>query len=231
MAIISADTVKTLMGITGTSEDAKLALLVGYVDAAIKRWLGRDIESTTYPSAATNGTGDSGYYSGDGSRYLVLRQRPVTAIASIYLDAAGFFGTPSDAFDSGTLLVSGTDYALHLDRYHNAARASFCGIVERLGGVWPRTAWYKPGNITLDPQNAQGNIKVAYTAGYSAVPGDIVQAAALWVAHWRRIQPQGGMIQSESQGAYSYSMASFQRAGMPDEVRVLLAPYREVRFA
>jgi hypothetical protein len=231
MAIISTSTFKTLTGISGTSEDSKLDLLTNYADAAIKRYLGIDIESTSYPGAATNGKGDSGYYSGNGSRYMVLRHWPVTAIASVYLDASGVWGEGTDAFSSATLLTEGTDYSIRWEHYQGAAVASRTGILERINGVWPQSNWYRPGNIMLDPQTAQGNIKVAYTAGWATVPVDIVQAAALLVAHYRRTLPQGGMIQSESQGAYSYSMAALSPNGWPTDVVRLLAPYKEVRFA
>lgn len=234
MALTTTATVKTLLGITGTAEDSKLDLLVNYADAAIKRYLGRDIESTSYPGAATNGRGDGGYYSGNGSRWLVLRQRPVTTLTSIYLDATGRWGqNPDGSFASATLLVAGTDYALDYDGYLGSAAASHSGLVQRIGGVWPQSHWYAAGRLLADPQPAQGNIKVAYTAGFSSVPADIAQAAALLVAFWRNIEPRGQALQSESLGAYSYSLASAGEggAGLPKDVRRLLAPYREIRIS
>jgi hypothetical protein len=232
MAIISTATVKTLLGLSGTSEDSKLDLLCGYADRAIKEYLGIDIESTSYPGAATNGKGDSGFYSGNGSRHLVLRQWPVTAITSVYLDAGGYFGHGTDAFASATLLTVGTDYAIRWDTYEGGAKASRCAILEKLNGTWPQSRWYKPGSILLDPQPAQGNIKIAYTAGFATVPGAITQAAALLVSHWRRVQQAGGFVTSESQGAYSYSVAQpTMTGGLPDEVKGLLSAYREARFA
>lgn len=230
MAIITTATVKTLLGISSTSEDSKLDLLVGYADAAIKRYLGRDIESTSYPGAASNGHGDSGIYCGTGTRFIVLRQRPVTAVASVYLDNVAYYGQATGAFASATLLTEGTDYAWVKDGYISSASVSFCGAIERIAGVWPRPAWYRPGYLISDPQTAQGNIKVTYTAGWATVPGDIAQAAAWLVSYWRQSQKRGGTVTSENLGGYSYSLAAAGEAGWPAEVRKLLSPYREARF-
>jgi hypothetical protein len=54
-----------------------LAQLLNEADAAIKRWCKRDLELTSYPGNATNGTGDAGYYIGMSQPDLILRQRPV----------------------------------------------------------------------------------------------------------------------------------------------------------
>lgn len=229
VAIISTATYKTLAGISGTSEDSKLDLMTDYVDAAIKKWLGRDIEQTTYPGAATGGTGDSGFYSGTGTSRLILRQRPVRSITSIYVDASGRWGqNPDGSFATATLLTAGTDYALDLDAYNGSANVSMKGIVVRIGNVWPALRTYNRGWITPGVEPQRGNIKVAYVAGYSSVPSDIVQAAALWVSHIRNIQPKGGTLSSESLGSYSYSLAAMT-GGMPAEVRMLLSGYRELR--
>lgn len=225
MAIIDIATAKALIGITGQDENSKVSLLCDAADSAIKRYLGRDIERQTYPGTVMHGRGDSGYYSGNGSRYLVLRQRPVISVTSIHLDHAGNWGSSETAFPAESLLVAGRDYALVPDGF-----GSYRGVVERLRGVWVRPRWYRVGEMHLDPQTAQGNIKIAYTAGYDPVPPDLTQAAALLIAHWRRIGDKGGTMQSESLGGYSYSMAAIE-GGMPAEVKMLLARYREARFA
>ena len=229
MAIISYTTVKTLLGISGTGEDAKLTLMADYVDRAIKNYVGYDIETATYPDdGPTNGLGDTGYYSGHGTRLLLLRQRPVwnDSNLAIYQDQTGYFGANSDgAFASATLLTKGTDYVVRWDSYDGSTKVSRSGIVERLGGAWPALPVYQRGHLMLNQQEHRGNIYVTYKAGYSTVPTDITMAAGFWVSHVRRTMPQGGNIQSEGVGAYHYAMQPLM-GGMPDEVKVLLSKYR-----
>lgn len=228
MALISAATCISL-GVGTSAETAALTIWCNNIDAAIKDYCGYDIEQATYPGAGpTNGKGDSGFYTGLGTRYLVLRHRPVLITGlTVYQDMSGRFGTnPDGAFDSSTtVLTYGTDYTIQLDGYSSSAALSRTGILERINGVWPSLAVYQRGRLVHDEQPQRGNVKVAYTAGYSSVPPAITQAAALWVAHIRRIQAQGGGIQSEGLGSYNYSMVPIQW-GMPDEVRLLLSKYR-----
>ncbi len=230
MSLIAITDVKPGLGIddTDTSEDIALGQWCTRADAAIKRYCKRDLELTTYPATATYGRGDSGIYSGDGSRYLILRQKPVISVTSVNLDMRAYWASAVTPFDTTTLLVSGTDYALATAGYIGSAAVSNRGIIERINGVWPQSWWYRRGNIVLDPQTAQGNIKVIYQAGFATIPPDIVQAGALLVAYWRRIAQAGGNLQSESLGNYSYSLAGpMKGAGLPDDVRKLLSPYRE----
>ena len=231
MALITTATVKTLLGITAGGEDTKLDLLCNYVDAGIKDYIGLDIEATTYPGAATNGKGDGGYYSGDDSRFLITRQRPIRTVTALHLDPTGRWDqNPDGSFATATLLTAGTDYAIRYDGYAGMAAVSNCGIIERIGQVWPALYAWRRGAILPDQQEGQGNIKVAYTGGWSTVPPAITQAAALWVSYMRRIQPQGGNVVSESMGSYSYSVAPMRGLGIPDDVVRLLAPYRELRL-
>lgn len=63
-----------------------LTQLLNEADCAIKSWCKRDLELTSYPGAAVNGVGDSGYYVGMNRQDIVLRQYPIlnpqTTIAS-----------------------------------------------------------------------------------------------------------------------------------------------------
>ncbi len=51
--------------------------LLTEADAAIKSWCKRDIEFTSYPGNATNGVGDTGYYSGMNEPTITMRQYPI----------------------------------------------------------------------------------------------------------------------------------------------------------
>lgn len=231
MALLSYTDFKILADISGTAEDAKLALLEPMVDSAVKDFLDRDIEVTTYPGAATSGQGDSGYYSGNGSRYLTVRQYPIRTVTTIHEDASGRWGqNPDGSFATANLLVAGTDYAVRWDGSHGAAPASFCGIIERIGGHWTETRWRTRGTLLANEQQSQGTIKIAYSGGYTTIPPAIKEAAYLLMAHYRRIADKGGNVTSESLGSYSYALggAAGKVSGLPAEVVRLLLKYKRV---
>lgn len=240
MALETLANVKTVLGISGTAEDSKLTLMLAAADAALKAYVGFDIESRTYGAGATAtdaGFGDSGYYSGDNTINLVLRHRPVTSITSIYQDHTGRFGeNPDGAFASATLLVEGTDYVPVWDGTLPGAttQCSHCGIVKKLSGVWPGAWRYSAGAITPQEVNHLGNIKVTYVAGYTTIPADIRYALTLVVAYMRRSAVFAGMnINSERYEDYSYSLnkgtgAASGAIHQIGEVHSILARYKDI---
>jgi hypothetical protein len=81
------------MGISGSTSDAQIDLIVASVDAAIKKYLGRQIETAAI-------TGE--YYDGNGiDDFIVLSDYPVTAVASVAIDGTTL-SSGSYAFDSAT---------------------------------------------------------------------------------------------------------------------------------
>ena len=231
---------KVALNISGTSEDTRIDLLLTAADRMIKQHVGRDLESGTYGASGTaidGSIGDSGYYSGDGTINLILRQRPVTSVTSVYLDATGYFGdNPDGAFASGTLLVAGTDYVLRWDGTlpGAATRCSHVGIIKRIGGVWPEAWQYRRGSINPQAVDHIGNIKVTYVAGYTTVPADLKYALALVVAKMRMSAIYGGQSPiSESYEDYSYSLEKAASAAASaihsiGEVQSILGRYRDV---
>lgn len=213
--------------------DGMLSQMLAAADAAVKRYLRRDIEQANYTE----------FYSGTGKQDIKLRQRPaVTTGLSVYLDQNGFWGQGSGAFASDKLLTAGTDYALILDK----GSSSECGLIRRLGlqslsgisggiyypsGIragtltgWDRGAIWPPGD---------GNIKVIYTAGYTAatMPGDLIEAVCMLAAQLKAAKDQGHPLQQESFIDYSYTLMQSSKAPFLSEVRSLLAPYREILVA
>lgn len=165
------------------------------------------------------------YYKGTGTPELVLRERPVQSIASIYEDNTGYYGQGSGAFASATLLTEGSDYALDLE---NDA-LSLSGIVVRLGGVWANVTARGAGLLGAEPLPGRGNIKVTYTAGYDEVPADITLAIHQMVAEVRVTGPVGGGLTSEHLDYYSYSRASAsEQALMLTSAKALLRNYRQL---
>lgn len=80
--------VKTLAGITETSQDARLELLINGVSAQIARYLERNLARTTYTET----------YSCPNRQLLVLRNFPIQSVTSVTQD--------------GNLFTAGVDYVV-----------------------------------------------------------------------------------------------------------------------
>lgn len=229
--LATLEQVKNQLGITSVSQDAAIDLWRIGADAAIKAYTHRDLEQTTYPGCATGGEGDSGYYDGTGSLFLLLRQTPVTSITALYVDATGRYDqNPDGAFASATLQTYGTDYDLRWDGClpGTTTKCSHSGILRRFGAAWPASYVRRVGSLLPGMVSNGGSVKIAYVAGYSTIPGDLVIAVGQIVAVMRSQAKQGMPLTSESQGAYSYSLASQVLGTMPQlgTTRQLLAKYR-----
>jgi len=234
MAFVSLTYLKQFMRVTGTADDDNNQIYLDIAFGSVIEYLGRDIVQTTYPAAADAGRGDAGYYSGNGRRRLVLRQRPITDIASVYLDPSARWGqNPDGSFATATLLVEGTDYGIPWDGCLPGTSTKCChtGFIERIGSVWPGGVAFTPGNLTAQRVPAQGNIRIAYTAGYpaTAVPTPIRGAICQLAAFIRRNAKSGGNLSSESLGAYSYSLFGPMAQQYPElgSIRGMLSSFRE----
>lgn len=216
MALTTLSSVKTHLGISDSAEDAALTQLLAQADAVIKAELGANIEQAAYTE----------FYSGDGGRALVLRQRPVQSIASIHVDNRGFFGEAAGAFGAESLLVAGEDYALQRD-HGSDTEQSQSGIVLRLGNNWPAAPARYRGLLAQGARRGIGNIKVVYTAGYATPPADLELAANNLVAILRRTAASGAPVRSERLDYYSYTLASDASAARQlGGIRATLARYK-----
>lgn len=65
---------------------------------------------------------------------------------------------------------------------------------------------------------------VVYNAGYASVPNAVKLACILLVSYFRTTRTPGML--SETVGDYSYTKMQLPDAGLPEEVKMLLAPYR-----
>ncbi len=212
------DTIKALYGVSDPGLDAQLSALLVAADRAIKDYLHRDIELTSYVE----------YYSGNGTRFLTLRQRPVVSVTEVREDFSGFYGQgTAPIFGSETLLVAGEDYALELDA---GGTLSNSGRLIRCHTVWAQLErLYVPGRVSRDTGSALGNIKVTYSAGYASVPDDLKYAVAMLVAYMRRVIKLGQNISSEKLGDYGYHLARTALRDVPEvgSLRSILARYKE----
>ncbi len=167
------------------------------------------------------------YYSGNGSQFFKLRQRPVQSITSVYLDSSAYWGESATAFASSSLLTAGQDYALVRDN-GDATEQSISGQIARLSGVWDRPTARSMGLLSSVPGNAMGNIKVTYTAGFAPVPLRYQLACQQMCASVRNTRSLGGAVQSESYDYYSYQMApAAEQALMLGSVKQLLGDLKE----
>lgn len=218
MALTTAATIKTLMGVSDTSLDAVLAVLIPQADAIIKGYLQREIEQATYTE----------YYSGSGNQVIVLNQTPVQSITSVNEDPDGYFGDGTDAFPAASLLTEGTDYVLRKDDA-TATEVSKSGILYRIRNAWPRPSSRLRGQLASAPGLGLGNIKVVYVAGWATVPADIQFAANMLVTSMLEARKLSGRLESESIEDYSYTLSgSEDEAQLLDSVKGSLSRYKRI---
>ncbi len=167
----------------------------------------------------------------------------LVATPAVWFDPNGYYGSTQGGFGDGTQLAYGAAYAPVFDSQGKSNR----GLLRRIGGSSGLGAgsgaglgWFGYGIETLGRgklagsrppvwPRGQGNLKVAYTAGYYPIPNDLVYAATMLVIQMVRILPSGANLSSESLGAYGYSVMMSPDPEMGDMRRVL-ASYRELAF-
>jgi hypothetical protein len=222
MALTTRAAVKLAMGIASadTSKDDLIDARILSVDALIKTWLGRDIERVV---------GRTEYLSGLNSPQVRLRETPVILTGlSVYLDPTGYAGQGTDAFAASTLLTRGSDYILKVDQTDGVT--SMCGLLERLGTVWPGTVRRDRGMLSAYVAEGVGNIKVIYTGGYSSVPADIADAANRMVARSVKIGKSGLLATSESfeDRSVSFGFGGSGNFLFTADIVSALMPYRRI---
>ncbi len=229
MALCTIADVKLQLGIADSSVDSILTACVSGADAAIKSYCHSQLEQATYTH----------YLDGNGQFDVVLPQRPVSAVASVYLDSTGMYGQKAGGFAVDTLLTAGDDYVLVLDA-PDSSGGSHSGILRR---VWPGNMNYFSqtwqGTLTMGARatgwpKGMGNIKVTYTAGFAVVPSDLMNACMLLAIQNYIYNKTGGLrLNSESLGEYSYQLLSGKNKSkeIPEigVSRGLLARYRETQ--
>lgn len=196
MALVSAAEARIhIPELTGTAEDTNLDTLIARVEEACASWCG-------YPPASAGGTPTMAstshvrYLDGQGGRELVIDVWPVTAIASIYDDAAWTWGASS--------LVSSADYTL-LD-----GSTGLVLLAESAAhGSWNR---------------ARRSIKATVTAGYTSAPPALKLAICLGVRHLWNLRRELGRTSVSGEGTVSVS--TVDPTMLPIEALQALAPYR-----
>lgn len=184
--LITATEYKAYAGITASTWDTPLAVLVTAVSAMVRRWCDRD-ESTGFEG----GTDKTEYYDGNDSPTLQLREWPVISITSV-----------AERADDGTLTtLDSTEYRADLRTGVLSRQASTYGRIIALTGRASIPGFGHSPNWGAGYQNW----KVVYKGGFATIPGDLKYGCykvcdALWA---QRRKDMAG-IQSESIGDYGY---------------------------
>lgn len=222
----SLQELKVLLGIDpgNTAQDAKLLLLNTVAGDWLGEWLNRpgfDLKARTE------------YYDGTGTQNLLLRSRPVftSPTVQVFTDSNGNWGSTSGSFDSSTsALTYGTDFALRLDPGEEGVSRS--GILVRINGYWEKPAVRQTGYLSPFIGQANGNVKVIYTAGHTidTMPSMLRMAANFLVARLNHVWPLGVELGSESYEERSLSYINSERSKLFVLVRPMLTGFRNFKW-
>lgn len=208
MAIASTAEYKTYAGISGSTDDTVLGVLITCANDLITRYCNRSgFDSATYTER---------YDCGPGQATFTVRAPPITSITSIK-----------------RLVGTNDSVTLDSDTYTFDAAS---GIVYLWGAAGYADEWGMPGFTPAPMGPRVGSMfsesklqyQIIYAGGYGTIPDGLKLALyrvvdGLWAS--RRRDPA---LQSESIGAYSYSLSQGANTGgvaFSPEVRALLVPY------
>ncbi len=164
---------------------------------------------------------------------------------AVWFDQVGYGGQSPTAFQNQTLLTIGQAYMIPTKRVVGGTAADMAGLLTLIGGqaLWGGFGWggsnwggsgYNDSKLSANrlpcwPQGYQ-NIKVAYSAGYPTIPPDLAYACQMFVEYAIRTLPFGGNLQSQTLGAWSWTvMAQAMKGQIPDlaSMAMTLARYRD----
>lgn len=202
MALITASDYKTYRGISDTSLDAQLAVLIPIAQSRLESLCGR-------PSGGFESATWTHDFDGKGGPSLFVRCWPVTSITSVSWRSSDGDLT---ALDSTTYWIS------------DDARS-----VERSGATVAR-GLTNPNSISDDfdmpltgmyPAFFEGlkNYRVIYVGGYAsnAIPAELKMAMYRMLDQMFADIGQAGDLKSESDGHYSYTKSDSGFGGSPDD--------------
>lgn len=143
MAIIDADAYKTYAGVTGTADDVRIAVLIGYVESELSvRCNGRTFEDSGEEGSEVE------VYDGLGAEVIQLKSPPITSVTSVETRAGTTWTTLATTSYSVPDLTDGRLFAI----------GSAFGWSSFEPGCWPE---------------GRSNVRVTYRGGYTsaAMPG------------------------------------------------------------
>lgn len=191
--------VKAFAGIdpTDTSRDIQFRAILAGIDDYVRQKLNRDISLQTYTEL----------YSGDGTPILLVNQRPLMSVISVYLDNGAYWGqgdnAPYSPFGPSTLLMQGVDYAIRLK---SSTLGDPVGRIYKIRGSWTAPSRREMGTVSNLPSLGIGNIQVTYMAGYANIPLSLSMAISELVIRKTNSAIFGGAI---SEGAYEDASVTY----------------------
>lgn len=224
MLLASLEEAKALLAIDpeNRQEDLSLGFMLRMASDWIEKYLNR--------RGALDKRERTEFYPGSGTQTIRLRAYPVSLspVPEVWLDEQGYFGTPSDSFNTLKKLEHGKDFALYEDHSGKCNN----GLLVRINNVWVKPLVRQRGFLTPYVADSFGNVKVTYTGGYASdeLPSDIVFACVQLVARMRHQFPMGVPLSSESYEDRSISVFGGDRNYLMGQVKHLLNPYRSYRF-
>jgi hypothetical protein len=186
LAIITTANYKTYKGISASTYDGQLDVIIPAAQSAVEQWCGRVFDSASYTEKVN----------GNDWHRIVVKNAPITALTSITL--IGPDGT-SEVLDSST--------------YTFEAETGIIGFQPASEGVLSVNEWGESDSDGWDvsPKFSDGfqNLSVVYTGGYSAgtMPAGLKLAMYQYVDVLMAQAVAGvgtGAFKSERLGDYNY---------------------------
>ena len=191
-ALVTLAEAKSYLRIDGSSEDTLLETLINGSTHQLETYTGRKLKSRTYTAED---------YDGTGTPELILREYPVSSVASVNMDRLRQFGAGT-AVSLELLTVSGDEGRL---TFTPGYVSSGLGIARFLTGTKV--------------------VRITYTAGYATVPDDLKLACLKVVAiHFAHSREGADGVVSESIGGRSIVWVD----GLPKTVTDMLMHYRRL---
>ncbi len=189
--------VRQYLGVTNTDDDAILQRMLSACSTNCARFLGRNLLTQSYTETRD----------GNDSSRMLLKQTPVTAVASLNIY------TPSFPWGFGILAQGNNTPPTQVP-------------------VSPDGAQYQPGfafdefSIYLSGYTfyrGVQNVIIAYTAGYTTTPFDIEEAVIEWIADRFKFR---GRVGEKSKALPQGGSVSYELGFMPDRVKEALQLYK-----
>ncbi|NBX24228.1 MAG: phage gp6-like head-tail connector protein [Microbacteriaceae bacterium] len=182
MALTTTAEYKSYAGISGSTDDTFIGLILAAAQTQVAQICNRTFESATVTEI----------YDGNGEQSIVLRRPPVTSVTSVEWATSSTTWTtlPSEAYridlNAGVLSMAN-------------ANASFLNFDDSMID--------RPYRIGVRPSFPRGNqnVRVVYVGGYATIPDDLKFVVWSMMDMMFADRRANKAMQSESIGAYSYS--------------------------
>lgn len=197
MSLDTLANVKTRLGVTGSTDDALLALLQDSADAWIANYCGRDFAGGSFTE----------YHPG-ATAIVLLRNYPVQSVTSVRVDPAYAFGATTE--------LAASAYVVHTDR----------GVIQSLAGVFVRTVpvgWdTAPRTVRVEYATATSAVPADVKQAYALLVDHWYRHVKTLIA----ASHQNVTQQTFGDTTAIFAKDQIAGLPLPPDVLRLLAPYR-----